>query len=66
MFFLSYQNCEDIRVELVGGANDKEGRIEVVRNGVRGTVCDDDWDQFDAAVVCRMLEIEYVQTLAQF
>ena len=47
-------------MELAGGRTSKEGRVEIVRNGMRGTICDDDWDQFDAAVVCRMLGIRYV------
>ncbi len=55
---MQLQNCEDVHVELVAGANSREGRVEIVRNGVRGTICDDEWDQFDAAVVCRSLGIE--------
>lgn len=42
-------------VQLVGGGSRYEGRVEIVRNGMQGTVCDDDWDDNDATVVCRML-----------
>ena len=44
-----------MHMELVGGENDKEGRVEVTVNGIRGTICDDSWDDKDAAVICRML-----------
>ncbi|KAL4241093.1 Neurotrypsin [Mactra antiquata] len=48
------QQCEP-KVELVGGRDNYEGRVEITINGVNGTICDDDFDDVDADVVCRML-----------
>lgn len=44
-----------LAVRLVNGTTPSEGRLELFRDGVWGTVCDEDFDTADAIVVCRML-----------
>eukprot|EP00057_Strongylocentrotus_purpuratus_P023515 XP_011677989.1 PREDICTED: deleted in malignant brain tumors 1 protein [Strongylocentrotus purpuratus] len=42
-------------LRLVDGTCNSEGRVEILYDGVWGTICDDFWDDTDAGVVCRSL-----------
>ena len=48
-------DCKDGEVRLVGGENEREGRVEICYIGVWGTVCYHGWDEVDANAVCQQL-----------
>ena len=45
----------DSTIRLVGGSSYSEGRVEVLYNGVWGTICSDGWNNNNVEVVCRTL-----------
>ncbi|KAK7071589.1 Neurotrypsin [Halocaridina rubra] len=48
--------CSDeVEIRLANGPTSNSGRVEIKLSGKWGTVCDDDFDDYDAQVVCRML-----------
>lgn len=52
---LNADNCTEGELRLVGGAHEREGRIEICLYGVWGTICDDYWSTADANVACKQL-----------
>ncbi|XP_071170255.1 scavenger receptor cysteine-rich domain-containing protein DMBT1-like [Mytilus edulis] len=48
-------NGTGMDIRLVGGILPSQGRVEVARDGVWGTICDNKWSQYDANVVCQQL-----------
>lgn len=53
--FLPSVVCEEGDVRLQGGANIREGRVEVCVNETWSTVCDLGWSSVDANIVCGQL-----------
>ncbi|KAL5499890.1 hypothetical protein EMCRGX_G011357 [Ephydatia muelleri] len=51
--------CAQGALQLMGGSNQFEGRVEVCINNQWGTVCDSLWDNTDATVVCKQLGYAY-------
>ncbi len=47
--------CSTGEVRLVNGSRPTEGRVEVCEDGQYYTVCDDNWDELEAQVVCTQL-----------
>lgn len=50
-----YICVEETKVRLVNGPSASRGRVEIMYRGEWGTICDDNFDQKEAIVVCRML-----------
>ena len=42
-------------MRLVDGVNGRSGRVELCLANTWGTICNDDWDNEDAAIICNQL-----------
>lgn len=53
--------CTEGNVKLVDGDNMNEGRVEVCKDGIWGTICDQnaEWGTAEARVICRQLNLPY-------
>ncbi|KAJ3652129.1 hypothetical protein Zmor_018121 [Zophobas morio] len=50
------QHCDaPTQVRLVNGTNQRQGRVEIRYHGTWGTICDDDFNEDAAKVVCQQL-----------
>ncbi|XP_060570455.1 uncharacterized protein LOC132728801 [Ruditapes philippinarum] len=58
-------NCRTTQLHVVNGNVTGSGRVEIIRNGLKGTVCDDDWDNNDATVVCKTFGYRYGKAVTE-
>jgi lysyl oxidase-like protein 2/3/4 len=50
---------EEGAIKLVGGSNEREGNVEIFHNGRWGNICDDEWDKYEAEIVCNQLNFTH-------
>ena len=53
----SFLGCTEGQVRLVGGSSSNEGTIEICHNKLWGLITDAGWDNEDAVVICRQLNL---------
>uniref|UniRef100_A0A8C5QYB9 Neurotrypsin n=1 Tax=Leptobrachium leishanense TaxID=445787 RepID=A0A8C5QYB9_9ANUR len=55
-------DCNHGALRLLRSKSTHEGEVELYLNGLWGTICADDWTDWDATVVCRQLGISEIGT----
>ena len=57
--------AEPFSVRLVEGPRGSlsEGFVEILHNGIYGTICNDNFEDIDAKVICGMLGFKYVHKI---
>ncbi|XP_029464835.1 neurotrypsin-like isoform X2 [Rhinatrema bivittatum] len=53
-------DCSQGAVRLTGGHSHLSGRVELYYNGIWGTICDEEWTDWDASVICRQLGLSEI------
>ena len=51
----AHPGCHEGDIRLIEGSTSLEGRVEICKHNVWGTVCDNSWNTPDARIVCRQL-----------
>ncbi len=54
--------CVEGDIRLAEGNLSTEGRVELCKHGMWGTVCDNGWEKYEAKVVCRQLGFSTVNS----
>ena len=62
------QSISDAKIRILDGTGENEGRVEIMYQGIWGTICDDGWDDIDASIACKELGFSHgnAMTQAQF
>ena len=55
-FFKGPDGCTDGDVRLWGGQSEREGEVQVCKDGVWGYICSDTWNDVNAKTVCKQLQ----------
>ncbi|OCT71914.1 neurotrypsin isoform X1 [Xenopus laevis] len=55
-------DCSQGAVRLVGDLSTNQGLVELYLNGQWGTICGEQWTDWDASVVCRQLGVSEIAT----
>lgn len=56
-------SCAKNEIRLVNGHGSYTGRLEILQNGTWGTVCDDNFSDEEARVICRTFGLKYGKAL---